>query len=193
MEPLGLQYLPPSPLPAPCPSWPDVRQHPAPSGACQQLPQEVFIGPQGPNSASLWGPPRNPSEREVSVLGKVHLFQKIKGWGIGEGNVLPPPHFLSPQVLGGSWCSGSSPARTSGSCLAGCGVKCCISTAVASILGSRGPAPPASWGGATFISNSLTESRQELGCRAAPQGFRAPGTHSAYSESGFRMTSMPSL
>lgn len=179
MEPLGLKNLPPSPLPAPSPSW--LR--------CETTPSDI----QGPNSALLWEPPGNHNEREVSVLGKVCVFQKIKGYGGKKGDALPPEHVLFPQVLRGSWCSGSSPARTSGSCLAGCGVKCCISTAVASILGSRGPAPPASWGGATFISNSLTESRQELGCRAAPQGFRAPGTHSAYSESGFRMTSMPSL
>lgn len=188
MEPLGLKYLPPSPLPAPCPSWPDVRQHPAPSGACQQLPQEVFIGPQGPNSASLWGPPRNPSEREVSVLGKVHLFHKIKGWGIGEGNVLPPPHFLSPQVLGGSWCSGSSPARTSENynllSQLWCQILCFHSShQYSQILGFSSSSflrEP------TFISNSLTGSGQGLGLQSTP------GTHPGSSEPGFRLTSWPS-
>lgn len=78
MGPLGLKCPPPHCLPQ-VPPGPDIQQHPEASGACQQLPQEVFIGPQGPDSASMQGPPSNPSEGGsllCSVLGEVCFSRK---------------------------------------------------------------------------------------------------------------------
>ena len=80
----------------------------------------------------------------------------------------PPGPWRVSVILRELW---PSPARTSGSCSAGCGARCCVPGAAATTPGSQGPAPPASWGGPTFIWNS----------------------HSGYSESGFRTTSWPPL
>lgn len=138
MEPLGLKCPPPQCL-SQVPPDPNITGHSAAStGTCRQLPPEGFIGPQAPDSVSLWG---------NSLRSQRRLFlQNIKkSWGqAGSTNSSQPQSVLlsSRSLEGGSqgpfrelW---PSPLELQVCLLSGCGARCCVSVAAASTPGSPG-------------------------------------------------------
>lgn len=97
MEPLGLRCPPPQCL-SQVPPDPNITGHSAASGTCRQLPPEGFIGPQAPDSVSLWGQFSSFSETSVSPEYK-------KSWGQAGGGTnsqSAPSLSCLLQVLGGS-------------------------------------------------------------------------------------------
>lgn len=95
MEPLGLRCPPPQCL-SQVPPDPNITGHSAASGTCRQLPPEGFIGPQAPDSVSLWGQFSSFSETSVSPE-----YKKVLGAGWGRYQLpVSPQSVLSPP---GPW------------------------------------------------------------------------------------------